>query len=158
MKYIGGESEARDGGLYSYITDSGRSSLRLILRSGLMGKKFLLPDYLCKTVLNVFDELKVDYGFFKIKRDMSIDWSTVNNKRFDILYIINYLGKRCDIEKFKAKRNAVVIEDSVFSPVLQKPQSISVWAGFNSFRKISPLADGSIVKSTFKLRGDSDKR
>jgi hypothetical protein len=47
-----------------------------------------------------------------------------------------------------------VIEDAVFLPVIEHPADLNRWIGFNSYRKISPLADGSLVRSTAPLAGE----
>jgi hypothetical protein len=39
----------------------------------------------------------------------------------------------------------------VFLPVVERPLVTGNWIGFNSYRKISPLADGSLVRSTAPL-------
>ena len=57
---IGGEMPfEHDERLHTYLTDSGRSSLRLILQSGFARRKFLLPDFLCDVIPRVFEELGV---------------------------------------------------------------------------------------------------
>lgn len=154
MKTIGGEAEVEDKKLFLYITDSGRSSLRLILRSGFQNRKFLLPDFLCDVVLKIFNELNIKYSFYKVKRDLSIDTESIKDKNFDALYLINYFGQRHKVIERLVNIDFLVIEDNVFLPIFDKPKNIKEWIGFNSFRKISYLADGSIVKSTMRL---SDK-
>ncbi len=149
-KIIGGESELREDGFFSYITDSGRSSLRLILSCGLSNKRFLIPDFLCGVILDIFKEFRVNYSFYKIKEDLTIDSESLKGKRFDVLYLINYFGQRRDVSR-NIPRDVTVIEDSVFLPVLEKPEKIKNWIGFNSFRKMSHLSDGSIIKATLKL-------
>lgn len=149
MKIIGGEPEISRNYLYEYLTDSGRSSLRLILNK-LKGKKFLIPDYLCEIVLKTFDEFGIDYSFYIINDDLSIDVEKIKKENYDVLYIINYFGQYHDIYDFVAN-DAILVEDNVFLPLFDKPNNINKWIGFNSFRKISPLADGSLIKSTIKL-------
>ena len=153
MRMIGGEMETKAGGIYRYITDSGRSSLRLILRSGFKNKRFLLPDFLCKAILQIFDEAVVRYSFYRVGRDLKIDPASFKGKRFDALYLINYFGQRHDIRSFSLDR-VFVIEDNAFLPIFERPKYARRWIGFNSFRKISPIADGSLIQSTMKLKGD----
>ena len=151
MKLFGGETELKQSDVFSYMTDSGRSSLRLILKSGLRGKKYLLPDFLCSAIIDVFDDLDVKYSLYHINEDLSIDMNSLENKAFDIFYVISYFGQRYkQLNKF-IRSEQYVLEDNVFLPIFGKPLEIKNWIGFNSFRKISPLADGSLIKSTMPL-------
>jgi len=149
MKIIGGEAELGQERPYEYITDSGRSSLRLLLHE-LKQKKFLIPNYLCKIILIVFKELEVDYSFYNINDDLSIDMGSIIKKNYDVLYIINYFGQYYDVYN-AINDSTILVEDNVFLPLFDKPKNIDKWIGFNSFRKILPIADGSLIKSTIKL-------
>ncbi len=152
-KVVGGDYEYKEETLYSYLTDSGRSSLRLILKSLSRKRKFLVPDFLCKTILNVFKEEGIEFDYYHIKEDLSIDYKSIRGMHnYDVLYIIDYFGYKDRLLSKIKNPNLLVIEDAVFLPILERPVNISNWIGFNSFRKISFIADGSIVKSTLKLR------
>lgn len=152
MKTIGGEMAVKAEKSFLYLTDSGRSSLRLILASGFKKKRFLLPDFLCGSILGVFSELGVRYSFYRVNADLSMDMREILSKNFDVLYIINYFGRQKKIVKELTGRDFFIIEDNVFLPVFKKPDAPINWIGFNSFRKISHVADGSMIKSTVKLR------
>ena len=39
----------------------------------------------------------------------------------------------------------------MFLPIFTKPDLVKHWIGFNSYRKILPIADGSLLKSTINL-------
>ncbi len=151
MKPIGGEIHCwPDAGCFSYLTDSGRSSLRLILQSGFADRRFLLPDFLCGVIPKVFDELGVRYAYYRVKPDLTIDAGSVASQAYDVLYVINYFGSRQDYRGM-AQDGRWIVEDSVFLPVVDPPPAAKNWIGFNSLRKISHLADGSLVKSTIPL-------
>ena len=151
MKTFGGEMELKTPKLFKYLTDSGRSSLRLICKSVLKGKKLLVPDFLCQTILDILDETGVEYSFYKIKKDLSLDVSSIKEQKFDALYQIDYFGA-IDAESYKHIDNdTLLIEDAVFLPNVCKPNNIKNWIGFNSLRKITNIADGSIILSTMKL-------
>ena len=156
MKIIGGEAELRKNELNEYFTDSGRSSIRLILNK-LKGKLFLIPNYLCEIILKIFREYEVKYSFYNINKDLSVDKESITKQQYDVLYIINYFGENRDISNIVDK-NKIVIEDNVFSPLFLNHHNYPNWVGFNSFRKISPLADGSIIKSSFPLSGNLIKK
>lgn len=151
LKVFGGEIETKSDGLFSYITDSGRSSLRLILQGVGITKKYLLPVFLCKVIIDIFKELKINYSFYDLKGDLSIDAKSIQRNNFDVLYVIDYFGNKDEKIKTVVARKHIVIEDCVFLPLIEKPDHLNNWVGFNSFRKISALADGSIIKSTIRL-------
>jgi len=138
---IGGEIPLQQDGLYSYITDSGRSSLRLILHT-LKDKKFALPDFLCPVIIDVFDEFGIDYEFYHVEKNFDFI-----SPDLDVLYIIDYFGR----QHWFHPKAPFIISDMVFSPQVIKPHKPEDWIGFNSLRKISPLTDGSIIKSTIQL-------
>ncbi len=156
MKIIGGEAELKKIDMNEYITDSGRSSLRLILQK-LKKKKFLIPNYLCEIILKILNEYEVNYSFYNIKKNLSIDNKSIIKQSYDAIYIINYFGKKHNIANIIDKEK-FVIEDNVFLPKFYNYHNYPNWIGFNSFRKISPLADGSIIKSSFPLSGNLIKK
>ncbi len=158
MKIIGGEIELQKNTNFQYLTDSGRSSLRLILKSHFLGKKVLLPDFLCESVMKVVEELQIKHDFYHINSDLSIDSVSLKNKDYDAFYVINYFGQRHNNFEELIDHNACLVEDNVFLPVFDQPSFAGDWVGFNSMRKISPLADGSVVKSTFALLDEGLKK
>lgn len=147
---FGGESPRESGKSFAYLTDSGRSSLKLILRSELHNKKVLIPDFICDSVIRVLKETGTKYSFYHIDDSFNIDRKSMANQSFNILYIVDYFGMRCDPRPY-ISRDVTVIEDGVFTPFLDIPIDIPNWIGFNSFRKITDVADGSITISTKKL-------
>ncbi len=152
MKRIGGFPELKNDPLHTYVTDSGRSSLRLILKSGLGRMKFLLPNFLCQSILDVFDDCKAVYSFYSVKNDMTIDFHSIDGKHFDVFYLIDYFGNRPFFHNPLIRNlKGILLEDCVFLPFADKPDHCDNWIGFNSFRKISAVADGSMVKSTIRL-------
>jgi len=151
MYSFGGEMEYRHEGYNQYITDSGRSSLRLLFASDeLHGKKFLLPDFICSSVLTEFKRAEIEYDFYHVNNDFSLDYECIKGQQFDVLYIINYFGQRHDVSTFTGK-GLRLIEDNRFMLSVTPRDGFSAWAGFNSFRKVTPSADGSILLSTFSL-------
>lgn len=137
---------------YRVLTDSGRSSLRLLLRSGLAQRRFLLPDYLCDVIPTVFEQEGVSFGWYRVNADLSIDASSLRGQAFDALYVIDYFGQPAAFESL-AGPDTWIVQDSVFSPLVQPPTRAH-WAGFNSLRKITALPDGSVLRSTLPLQDD----
>jgi hypothetical protein len=154
VKPIGGEPPWRaEPGTFSYLTDSGRSSIRLALLSGFLDKRFLLPDFNCDVVPQLFDRLGVSYAFYRVRDDLTIDPDSLAGKTFDVLYVVNYFGQRQHYRDLVSE-DTWIMEDCVFLHVVERPPLRQRWIGFNSFRKISPLADGSLIRSTVELNGE----
>ncbi len=150
MRPIGGELELKSLEENIYFTDSGRSSLRLFIRSGNQNKKFIIPNYFCEIIENVLIEENVSYAFYNILDDLSIDFNSLNDKEFDVVYIINYFG---EIQKIKNINldGKIIVEDNVFLYRFENHNKYKNWFGFNSFRKTSHLADGSLIKTTLDI-------
>ena len=147
MNPIGGELALRDE-LNYFFTDSGRSSLRLFCKN-FPGKKILLPDFLCDVIIDILEQENMLYDFYHINEDLTIDTSSVKTN-FDIFYLINYFGKKLDIP-FDI-HNKIVVEDNVFFIDFENHQNYKYWFAFNSYRKLTELADGSMIKSNLSLK------
>jgi len=150
MRLIGGELESKNIKDNVYFTDSGRSSLRLFIRSGYQSKKFLIPNYFCEVIENILIEEKIAYEFYNINVNLTIDTKSLENQDFDVLYIINYFGQIQAINSLKLD-DKTIIEDNVFFKDFKNNGNYVKWYGFNSFRKISSLSDGSLVKTNLKI-------
>jgi len=146
---IGGEMHQAPDPLFRYVTDSGRSSLRLALRA-LAGRRLALPNFLCSTIVDVVRASRIEHGFYGVNADLSIDYASLGSD-FDALYVIDYFGKPVEVDLARIPPRTVIVQDAVFEPApgdVAHPQN---WIWFNSFRKISPLADGSALASTREL-------
>jgi len=151
MRAIGGELELERISEDIYFTDSGRSSLRLFLRSEENHKmKYLLPNFFCEVIENVFIEESINYSFYNINEDLTVDIDLINNSDYDVLYIINYFGKYIDLSEINLE-DKVLIEDNVFLYNFENHWNAEKWYAFNSFRKIGSFADGSLVKTNMKI-------
>ncbi len=148
MNPIGGEIELKKQHYYAHFTDSGRSSLRLFLRSrDNKTKKYLLPNFLCQIIEDVFIEENIDYKFYNIFENLTIDIDYIKNQEFDVLYIINYFGQITNLSNLDLD-NTILLEDNVFLYNFNNHHNAKNWYAFNSFRKISAHPDGSMVKTT----------
>ncbi len=150
MKPIGGELSVKPLNEHIYFTDSGRSSLRLFIRSGNQNKKFLIPDFLCEVIENILIQEKVNYKFYHILEDLTIDTKTVLNEQFDVFYTINYFGQLTHIKHLPLEEK-IVLEDNVFLYDFENRNNFKYWFGFNSFRKISSFTDGSLIKTNLDI-------
>ena len=151
FKLFGGELECPGDDLNIAFTDSGRSSLRLLLNSGFKHKKILLPDFLCDVISETLSECGVLFDYYTIGKDLAPDIDTIQSKKFDVFYAINYFGMVHDWSKFLPSPETILIEDNSFLPFFGRNESVEKWIGFNSFRKISPAADGSLLLSSIPL-------
>lgn len=153
MKIIGGEAEFKENQYNTYFTDSGRSSLRLILRS-LNLKLVALPDYLCSIITDIFIQEKTEFIYYRINPDFSINTSTIPNE-CDAIYIIDYFGITHDyLKKQAVVKNKIVIEDNVFSPYIKNTIQFKNWISYNSYRKFSLCAEGSLIQSNIELKSE----
>ncbi len=143
-KYFGGELPQLENSTMSCFTDSGRTSLRLIL-SNITSKKILLPDFLCKVVLDEVLNAGCSYSFYHVNRDLTIDFGSINEE-FDVFYRISYFGSFNPIPlQFREK---IVIDDFVFDLLPLNKDALKNWYGYTSWRKILEVSDGSILAST----------
>lgn len=151
MKPIGGEIAIKSNNERSYLTDSGRSSLRLFLRSNNFdNQKFLIPNFFCSVIETILQQENITYDFYKVNEDFRIDKNDLKNKDFDVLYVINYFGFVSDLTSI-CLENKTLIEDNVFLYNFENFHNASKWFAFNSFRKISPLTDGSLIKTNLEI-------
>lgn len=151
MYSFGGEMEWKHEDCFQYITDSGRSSLRLILQGEeLEGHKFLIPDFICSSVIIELERNQVEYAFYHVNSDLTLDIESIKNQSFDVLYLINYFGQEHDCAEFTGK-GLKLIEDCRFMINFSPRDGFSAWAGFNSYRVNTAAADGSVLLSTFQL-------
>jgi dTDP-4-amino-4,6-dideoxygalactose transaminase len=139
----------------TYFLNGGRSSLACICRY-LKSKnifRILLPSYLCSTILDVFDDEKVDYTFYDINQDLSINIESIeNNIEFiESIMFINYFGLSLNSEEKKylislKNKNKLLIEDKVHSLCSSFIGDIA----FNSLRKFMSVS-GSILQTKLDL-------
>ena len=154
MQVIGGELPLKvDEDVL--FTDSGRSSLRLLIRSGNQNKKFLIPNFFCEIIEDILKQEGVEYEFYNILPDLTIDISTVINREFDLFYSINYFGVLQKLDDIlDVLKSKIVVEDNVFLYDFNNRYSFKKWFAFNSFRKISDAPDGSLIKSNIEVKKD----
>jgi len=151
MRPIGGELEEKMSVYNYYFTDSGRSSLRLFLQSSAYReKKYLIPNFFCDVIEEVFKEEGIEYAFYNILDTLEVDVESIRSKSYDVLYLINYFGMVHALEGVDTS-SKIIIEDNVFFMDFNNTQKYKFWYGFNSFRKISILSDGSLVKTNLKI-------
>lgn len=151
MRAIGGELEQQSMPYESYFTDSGRSSLRLFLRSAnYRDKKFLLPNFFCEVIEAIFKEEKIAYSFYNVFEDLSIDMNSIKARDYDVLYVINYFGNYVNLSTLDLD-DKILLEDNVFLYDFENFNNAKNWYAFNSYRKISSMSDGSMIKTNLAI-------
>ena len=110
----------------------------------------LLPSYLCNTILIPFKQKKIKYNFYKLNKDLEIDYLSIKEKLNSnvkaILFIdyfgVNNLNLENDIIKEIKNNNIKIIQDRV--QCLNFNENFYGDYIFNSFRKFFPF-EGSIL-------------
>ena len=153
MRPIGGELEIIKEQNNLFFTDSGRSSLRLFLRTNkYKNKKYLLPNFFCEVIEKIFIEEDIEYKFYNILDNLTIELDSILSQEYDVLYIINYFGMIQNLSSIDTS-NKIIIEDNVFFQDFNNINNYKNWFGFNSFRKITSLPDGSMIKTNLDIEG-----
>jgi len=151
----------RDNSMYF---NSGRTALKYILYSFFdQDEKFLLPSYLCPSVLKPYKELGMKFVFYEIKDDLTInleDLASKINDNIQGVLLIHYFGfpiDNNDFEKIKKMiqkyKSLKVIEDvthSMFTQDISIGSEVSDFI-FSSIRKWIPIPDGGVVFSNYSL-------
>jgi dTDP-4-amino-4,6-dideoxygalactose transaminase len=175
MKPIGGEIELnfnlinpainQNEYLFKYdFTMNGRSAIKLALQTFNCKKIFLLPSYLCDSIIQPFNELSIPFKFYRINDDLSIDLNYLSycKKKYDVggILTINYFGMVYDEETLSFLRNLKkdtwIIEDYTHGSLIESEESIKRSIGhivISSLRKYLPVPDGCIIinNSSFEL-------
>jgi len=131
-----------------YFLNGGRACLTVIgdylLDHGI--RKILLPTYLCPSILDALERCGLEYDFYQINEDLSIDLDDLSRKAgtYKAVYIINYFGflhSREARKYLKGLRNngVLIIEDNAQAGFNVQPVGNFV---FNSLRKLVPYDGG----------------
>jgi len=145
-----GKSDTRKLDYHTYFTMFGRNSLEYIMRNMDKTLIYMLPDFHCDEILKVFDKHNVKYNFYHINEDLTIDWDSVDSHYCDVFYAISYFGVKHDYDPIMF--NKILLEDNVFNVDFDIDDRFKDYIGFNSYRKITPLQSGSLLKSTIKFK------
>ena len=133
-------------------------------RRRMEGKKVLLPDYLCLSVISAMQAAGVEYGFYHVKRDLTIDLASLEQAMTDevgMIYFIHYFAvpqprEGTDrIRALAAERSLLVMEDitqCLFSRDRQRMGFGDYIVG--STRKWYPMTDGGIVAIRDGVEGE----
>jgi dTDP-4-amino-4,6-dideoxygalactose transaminase len=139
-----------------FLTSSGRDSLNLIIRilSLTQNDEVLLPSYLCGDMLSPFREEGINFKFYKINEDLSIDIGDLKKKitretrTLLIIYYFGYPQPIKEIRKLSQEHSLYLVEDVVQSFLSKydgQPLGSFGDLAFTSYRKFTPVLDGSLL-------------
>ncbi|MBR1598329.1 MAG: hypothetical protein IJ661_05345 [Lachnospiraceae bacterium] len=140
------------GGCAKVYTDSGRSAIRFLLQK-CTKVKVLLPSYICRSVVDCFDE-GWDIEYYTVNERLEADMDEVKrllDSSVGIIYVMHYFGilqgrEFLDyiIEK-KKQYNYIILEDTTHS-FLTGSNKIGDYI-ICSLRKWFPIPDGGVLYS-----------
>lgn len=83
-------------------------------------KKVLLPDYLCLSVISAVEWAGIDYDFYRVQADLTVDLADLSAKLADdvgMIYLVHYFSVPQPLEvvqavkEMAATRDILVMED-----------------------------------------------
>lgn len=145
--------------------NGGRSAIRYCLQLITRyrpGGTFLLPSYLCETILPPFKESGLNFKFYRVKENLDIDLDDLHARikgNVRGVFFIHYFGFPQPLEVINylqelIAREMCVIEDITQSQLTRyKNKFPGYWGSFSvsSFRKFIPIPDGGLLISRKKL-------
>ena len=135
---------------HTYYFDSGRSALRYLVKQLKQYNKVLLPEFMCESVNNCFDESQTQ--FYKLRDDFSIDLNDLRRFNIDshtIIFLMHYFGTLqqhdllSEIRSLVDHSGAVIIEDTTHS-IFTQTQTIGDYM-ICSLRKWLPISGGGVL-------------
>ena len=123
------------------------------------GKKVLLPDYLCLSVISAIEWAGVSYDFYRVTRNLEIDLADLESRLDDtvgMIYVIDYFTVPHPAETVKAlcqlakSYNLLIMEDITQALFSRTPAGADFRTmGFGHYivgstRKWFPMTDGGI--------------
>ncbi len=137
--------------------DSGRSALLQLLKQ-INVKKIALPEYICESVRNCFNNMEIVY--YTVDHNFNIIWDDLidicNNSNIDTIYLHyfnGYIDESYDffkLNKLKEKKNLKIIEDTTHS-FLSNKHTIGDYC-ICSLRKWFAIPDGGVLYSKKKFK------
>lgn len=138
------------------LVGSGRSGVKQILLNVLNKKhkynqEFLLPSYLCPSIVQAYKELGLNILYYNVNGDLSIDLEDLNskiNERTKAVYFINYFGvlqpTRVISFLLDLKSKGITVIEDITHNYFSKRHDIGDYL-VGSLRKWGPLPLGGIV-------------
>lgn len=111
--------------------------------------RILLPAYLCPTIIQTIESCGLQFDFYRVNEDLSINLDDLSQKMSDYpaTYLINYFGfhHSLDIRHFLSalqEKGVIVVEDNAQAGFAD--QTIGDFT-FNSLRKFCPYDGGYLI-------------
>ena len=147
-----------DDNIFSYLSDfeqcyyfdSGRSAIKHLAAQMKHFNKVLLPEFICESVSNCFNESSLSY--YKLKEDLSIDIDDLKSFSIDnhtIIFLMHYFGGiqknsiLTEIRSLANDKGAIIIEDTTHS-IFSQAQTIGDYM-VCSIRKWLPIPGGGAL-------------
>ena len=134
-----------------YYFDSGRSAIKHLVAQMKHFNKVLLPEFICESVSNCFNEFSLTY--YKLKEeDFSVDIDDLKRLSIDnhtIIFLMHYFGgiqKNSILTEMRSIANdkgAIIIEDTTHS-IFSQAQTIGDYM-VCSIRKWFPIPGGGVL-------------
>ena len=154
------ELKKMDRNLFQYLKpfssviyyDSGRSALREFAKLLGEGKKVLLPDYICESVIRCFPSRSIE--FYRTFPDFTVDIDEIGQKMKigeGVLFLMQYYGKLLpeavlrDVSSLAKAYNWLILEDTTHS-FFSAARTIGDYM-VCSLRKWMPLSKGGVLYS-----------
>jgi len=135
--------------------NGGRACLSVIMEYLCVNnfQRFLLPSYLCPSILDVLDRFSVKYTFYNVNKDFTIDLDDLLAKAVgnQVIYFINYFGFQHSTDTLSVLRHLqsngkLLIEDNAQAGF---PYNNIGDFCFNSMRKFCAVDGGYMTTRNF---------
>lgn len=134
-------------------------------REKMKGKRALLPDYLCLSVISALKAAEVEYDFYHINKDLTIDIGSMEQaitQDTGMIYFIHYFSvpqPKAVTDKIKvlAKTHSLLIMEDITQALFSRDKERMGFGDYivGSTRKWYPMTDGGIVAVRNGLDGKS---
>lgn len=124
-------------------------------REKMKGKKVLLPDYLCLSVISALKAVEAEYDFYHINKDLTIDIDSMEKaitQETGMIYFIHYFSvpqPKAVTDKIKAlaKTHSLLIMEDITQALFSRDKERMGFGDYivGSTRKWYPMTDGGIV-------------
>lgn len=133
------------------LVDSGRSAIRLALKSALEGRRFRcawIPLYSCRTMVEPFLETGLEIKFYGMGEDLAQPTGLPDRLNDCLILFVHYFGRynysmASYLESCKFE-NTIVLEDVVQSCMNKNHGHLGDYV-IHSLRKFLPVPDGAVV-------------
>lgn len=146
-------------GIYRKVyTNNGRTASVAALahcREHMQGKKVLLPDYLCLSVISAMEAAGAEYDFYQVKGNLEIDMESLLAKINDdvgMIYIIHYFGVPQPAEIVKklrqtAQAGSILLMEDITQALFSRDRQSMGFGDYivASLRKWLPMTDGGLL-------------